>query len=143
MKIPEQTSDYLFKLTPDADNGWLGIQLRSLSSFATLVALIAIASAACSSNSSQPSPPLTTEEQHGRELFQASCAICHNAYKKEPLPGPPLVAMFRKKELPSGLPATDDHVRDTILTGRRNMPAFKAVLDERQLNELLAYLHTL
>jgi len=76
-------------------------------------------------------------------VFQASCAICHNAYKKEPLQGPPLVAIFQKKELPSGLPATDDHVRDTILTGRRNMPAFKAVLDERQLNELLAYLHTL
>jgi mono/diheme cytochrome c family protein len=27
--------------------------------------------------------------------------------------------------------------------GRRNMPKFNDVLDEKQLNDLLAYLHTL
>jgi mono/diheme cytochrome c family protein len=83
------------------------------------------------------------EEQRGRDLFQANCAICHNPYKNEPLQGPPLVKLFRKQELPSGIPATDEHVRDTILMGRRNMPKFNDVLDEKQLNDLLAYLHTL
>jgi len=29
------------------------------------------------------------------------------------------------------------------MTGRRNMPPFNAVLDEKQLNDLMAFLHTL
>jgi len=86
---------------------------------------------------------LTIEERHGQEVFETSCAICHNAYKKEPLQGPPLVGMFRKQTLPSGMPATDEHVRDTILTGRRNMPPFNVILDEKQLSDLMAFLHTL
>ncbi|HWY71796.1 MAG TPA: cytochrome c [Terriglobales bacterium] len=86
---------------------------------------------------------MSIEEQHGREVYETSCAICHNAYKKEPLQGPALIGMFRKQALPSGMPATDEHVRDTILTGRRNMPPFNVVLDERQLNDLMAFLHTL
>jgi hypothetical protein len=34
-------------------------------------------------------------------------------------------------------------VRDTILFGRRNMPSFNGILDVQQVNELLAFLHTL
>jgi mono/diheme cytochrome c family protein len=100
-------------------------------------------STACNSSSPSKPRPLTVEEQRGRELFQANCAICHNAYKKEPLQGPPLVGLFRKPELPSGIPATDQHVKETILIGRRNMPAFSDLLDEQQINGLLAFLHTL
>jgi mono/diheme cytochrome c family protein len=104
----------------------------------TLLSLLA-----CNSNSSAKSRPLTAQEQRGRDLFQANCAICHNPYKNEPLQGPSLMRVFRKPELPSGIPATDEHVRDTILTGRRNMPPFNDLLDEQQINELLAFLHTL
>ena len=99
--------------------------------------------AACNSSSSAPRRPLTVQEQNGREIYDGSCAICHNAYKKEPLQGPALVGMFRKEALPSGMPATDEHVRDTILTGRRNMPPFNVVLDEKQIDDLMAFLHTL
>jgi len=76
-------------------------------------------------------------------VYDASCAICHNAFKKEPLQGPALVGILRKQALPSGMPATDEHVRDAILTGRRNMPPFNTVLDEKQINDLMAFLHTL
>ena len=86
---------------------------------------------------------MTVEEQRGRDLFQTNCAICHNAYKKEPLQGPPVVGIFRKQELPSGMPATDQHVHDVILLGRRNMPPFNEILDETQVDELIAFLHTL
>jgi mono/diheme cytochrome c family protein len=86
---------------------------------------------------------LTVEEQRGRDLFQTNCAICHNAYEKEPLQGPPVVGIFRKQELPSGMPATDQHVHDVILLGRRNMPPFNGILDEAQVDELIAFLHTL
>ena len=86
---------------------------------------------------------LNAQELRGRDIFQANCALCHNAYKKEPLQGPPLVGVFQKQELPSGMPATDRHVRDTIITGRRNMPSFNGILDEKQVDDLLAFLHTL
>lgn len=51
--------------------------------------------------------------------------------------------MFRKQSLPSGMPATDEHVRNTIVSGRRNMPPFNGVLDDKQIDDLEAFLHTL
>jgi mono/diheme cytochrome c family protein len=51
--------------------------------------------------------------------------------------------MFSKQALPSGMPATDEHVRNTIVSGRRNMPPFNGVLDDKQIDDLLAFLHTL
>jgi mono/diheme cytochrome c family protein len=98
---------------------------------------------ACNSKSSKPPRPLTAQELRGREIFAANCAVCHNAYKQEPLQGPALVGMFSKQSLPSGLPATDQHVRNTIISGRRNMPPFNGVLDDQQIDDLLAFLHTL
>jgi mono/diheme cytochrome c family protein len=41
------------------------------------------------------------------------------------------------------MPANDDRVRTTILHGRGMMPAFGDQLDDQQLHDLLAYLHTL
>jgi len=122
------------------DNRWLRTRQLLLS---VSVCLTVLSFAACTSSSSSPRRPLTVQEQHGREVYDASCAICHNAYKNEPLQGPALVGMFRKEALPSGMPATDEHVRDTILTGRRNMPPFNVVLDEKQIDDLMAFLHTL
>jgi mono/diheme cytochrome c family protein len=134
------------KATTDADNRWLRSRFQCLLLpvlfLASSIVLLSL-STGCNSSSSAKPRPLTVEEQRGRDLFQANCAICHNPYKNEPLQGPPLVKLFRKQELPSGLPVNDEHVRDTILMGRRNMPRFNDVLDEKQINDLLAYLHTL
>lgn len=105
--------------------------------------LFVLGFAACNSKPSKPARPLTAQELRGREIFAANCAVCHNAYKQEPLQGPPLVAMFRKQSLPSGMPATDEHVRNTIVSGRRNMPPFNSVLDDKHIDDLLAFLHTL
>jgi mono/diheme cytochrome c family protein len=128
--------------SPDfLDNSWLRPYSQLL--LAIFVCLAALCFTSCTSSSSAPRRRLTVEEQHGREVYETSCAVCHNAYKKEPLQGPALVGMFRKKALPSGMPTTDEHVRDTILTGRRNMPPFNVLLDDKQLNDLMAFLHTL
>jgi len=108
-----------------------------------LLVVLALILSGCSAEGSGPTRPLNTEELRGRDVFQADCSQCHNAYKKEPLQGPPLVGLFHKKELPSGIPATDQHVRDTILLGRRNMPPFNGMLDDRQLSDLMTFLHTL
>ena len=43
----------------------------------------------------------------------------------------------------NGMPANDDRVTDIILLGRAKMPAFQQKLTQQQLDELMAYLHTL
>jgi mono/diheme cytochrome c family protein len=52
-----------------------------------------------------------------------------------------LQAITKVKAMPSGAPPTDERLTDTILDGRGMMPA--AQLNDEQLADLLAYLHTL
>lgn len=92
---------------------------------------------------SKPISDLTPQERQGYVVFQSHCARCHYANSERGLRGPGLQGLYKRKYLPSGAPANDDRVRATILRGRNMMPAFGDALDERQLNELLAYLHTL
>lgn len=92
---------------------------------------------------SKPLSELTPVEMQGREIFLANCSMCHYANKTKALRGPGLQGLFKKKYLPSGAPANDDRVRETILHGRNMMPPFADRLDNQQIDELLAYLHTL
>jgi len=41
------------------------------------------------------------------------------------------------------MPANDDRARDIIKDGRNKMRGFGNVLTDEQINDLLAYLHTL
>jgi mono/diheme cytochrome c family protein len=41
------------------------------------------------------------------------------------------------------MPANDDRVTDVIRMGRNKMPGYSQVLNQQQINDLLAYLHTL
>jgi mono/diheme cytochrome c family protein len=83
-------------------------------------------------------------EQHGSELFDLHCVECHETanpdLKKQP---PKLEGLFHSKTLPSGAPATDEQVRRTIIEGRGTMPAFDGRLSERDVSDLIKYLHTL
>ena len=92
---------------------------------------------------SKPLNELTPTEMHGYTVYRRQCAQCHNANSEQPLHGPGLQGIFKKPYLPSGAPANDDRVRAAILGGRNMMPAFGNVLDDQQVNDLLAYLHTL
>jgi len=52
--------------------------------------------------------------------------------------------VFKREDLPiSGMPANDDRVKDVIRIGRNKMDGFGNVLTDEQINDLLAYLHTL
>ncbi len=52
--------------------------------------------------------------------------------------------IFKKQYLPmSGMPANDERVTDVIKMGRNKMPGFGQELTQEQINDLLAYLHTL
>jgi mono/diheme cytochrome c family protein len=91
----------------------------------------------------KPLSQLTPEELRGHTVYGQYCARCHYANSQGGLHGPGLEGVFREKYLPSGAPANDDRVTAVIERGRSMMPAFGNDLDQQQLQELLAYLHTL
>ncbi|HVB34003.1 MAG TPA: c-type cytochrome [Patescibacteria group bacterium] len=86
---------------------------------------------------------LNAQQARGRRIFQMRCASCHHAYSSSGSMGPSLHKLFRRRYLPSGLPANDRFVEGTIVNGRGMMPAAGGDLTEQQLADLLAYLHTL
>jgi len=107
--------------------------------------LLAIA-AGCGGNSEDKSDAelgLNAQQSNGRAIFHQYCAACHPAYSSRGDKGPGLKKLFRKDYLPSGLPANDRFVSQSIRGGRGMMPAFGDALSDSQLADLLAYLHTL
>lgn len=92
---------------------------------------------------SKPVSELTPQEAQGRVVYEQDCANCHYANKTGDLHGPSLFGVYRKKYLPSGAPANDERVIPVIMRGRNMMPGFGNQLSNQQLQDLLAYLHTL
>jgi mono/diheme cytochrome c family protein len=86
---------------------------------------------------------LNPQQARGRHIFDQDCAMCHEAYSGRALRGPSLEGVFKKPYLPSGTPANDARVREVIMLGRSKMRAFGDVLSPQQVDDLLAYLHTL
>ena len=87
---------------------------------------------------------LSPQQAAGRKIFDAECARCHEPYSTRGKKGPGLKGMFQRKYLPlSGLPANDERVSDIIRLGRNEMPGYSQKLDAQELQDLLAYLHTL
>lgn len=103
-----------------------------------LAAAAALAVAGC-----HATPALTAQQTQGKELYSANCATCHeqNALGLNPAP-PNLHKIFKGSTLPSGAPATDAQVQQTVLQGRGMMPSFKGRITTDQMSALLAYLHT-
>ena len=93
----------------------------------------------------EPTPlaQLTPQQTHGHAVFQTRCAACHYDRQSGPLHGPSLLGLYKKPALPSGAAATDERVTATITQGRNLMPAMGGQLDDADLNDLIAYLHTL
>lgn len=80
----------------------------------------------------------------GRRIYDQYCDRCHEPYSTRGKKGPGLKGVFQHKYLRlSGLPANDDRVSDIIRLGRNEMPAFSQTLNQQQIDDLLAYLHTL
>lgn len=87
---------------------------------------------------------LNAQQSAGRRIYDDRCDRCHAPYSSHGRKGPSLKGVFRTPYLAaSGLPANDDRVGDIIRDGRTKMPGFAQVLDRRQVEDLLSYLHTL
>lgn len=90
---------------------------------------------------SKPASEWTAQEARGAAVYQAKCARCHYPTSTQPLHGPGLQALTKLKAMPSGAPPTDERLTAVVLHGRGDMPA--TFLSDDQMNDLLAYLHTL
>lgn len=111
---------------------------------ACFLLMLACALAGC--KSTPPPTPLSqlnAQQTHGYAVFQTHCATCHYDRRDAALHGPSLLRVFKKPDLPSGAPANDERVRATVLHGRGLMPAVGSTMDPQDIDDVLAYLHTL
>jgi mono/diheme cytochrome c family protein len=87
---------------------------------------------------------LNPQQAVGRKIYDNECDRCHEPYSTRGKKGPGLKGVFKNKYLSmSGLPANDDRVADIIRLGRKEMPAYSQKLSDQDLQDLLAYMHTL
>src|ERR1700683_3048557 len=87
---------------------------------------------------------LNPRQSAGRKIYDSHCDRCHEAYSTRGKKGPGLKGIFQQKYLSlSGLPANDERVTDIIRLGRNQMPAYTQTLSPQDIQDLLAYLHTL
>ena len=87
---------------------------------------------------------LNLQQIAGRRVYDAHCDRCHEPYSSRGKQGPSMNGVFKKSYLElSGLPANDERVREIILYGRSKMPGYNQTLTPQQVDDLLAYLHTL
>jgi mono/diheme cytochrome c family protein len=114
---------------------------------AALAACLAVAAlAGCDVERRQSDAELGLNPQQaaGRKIYDNYCDRCHRPYSTKGEKGPGLKGLFQRQYLPlSGLPANDDRVGEIIRYGRHEMPGYSQTLNPQDLQDLLAYLHTL
>jgi mono/diheme cytochrome c family protein len=87
---------------------------------------------------------LNQQQAEGRRLYDNYCDRCHEPYSSRGKKGPGLKGVFKHQYLSlSGLPANDERMTDIIKYGRAKMEGFNRVMNDQQIKDLLAYLHTL
>jgi streptogramin lyase len=64
--------------------------------------------------------------------------MCHNEFAESG--GPSLVGLFKRTTLTSGETLNEETVRNRIRNGSANMPAYRDVFDEGDLNDVVAWL---
>lgn len=74
----------------------------------------------------------------GREIYFYKCWMCHNELAQGG--APKLVGLFQRPTLVSGDPVNDATVRAKILNGSADMPAYKHVLNDADLADLMSWL---
>jgi len=108
-----------------------------------LAATLILAGCDAEPNKTDAELGLNAQQAAGRRVYETRCADCHFAYIGRDLKGPSLQGLFKRPFMKNGIPANDDRVSDIILLGRAKMPAFQNKLTQQQLDDLMAYLHTL
>ena len=139
---------------------------RATSTRFRLLAVIVLAGLACTASAQQqarqqparaePAPPAKDYDQRaleiyefrkaaesgparGEEIYFYKCWMCHNELAQGG--APKLVGLFQRPNLVSGDPVNDVTVKQKILNGSSNMPAYKHVLNDADLADLMSWLH--
>jgi mono/diheme cytochrome c family protein len=132
---------------PSQQNGSaVGTRLHLLLTGALAATLAIVALLACDveRRRSDAELGLNAQQASGRRIYDADCDRCHQPYSRRGRKGPGLKGIFQSKYLSlSGLPANDERVNDIIRLGRNEMPGFSQKLNQQDIEDLLAYLHTL
>ena len=93
-----------------------------------------------------PRPAAKTDPESigkGKNIFDAKCKFCHNAYNTEPLVGPGLKGILKNKVLPvSKRQATPENIRRQLIQPFSRMPSFE-YLSEEEMEDITAFLNTL
>lgn len=111
---------------------------------ATGLALAALAGCDVERRKSDAELGLSPQQASGRKIYDNYCDRCHRPDSTKGKKGPGLKGVFQNKFLPqTGLPANDDRVTDIIRNGRPDMPGYSQVLSGQDMQDLLAYMHTL
>jgi mono/diheme cytochrome c family protein len=116
----------------------------ALAAFFSLGVLAALCACDVERRRSDAELGLNSQQAAGRRIYDNNCDRCHEAYSTKGKKGPGLKGVFQQKYLPlSGLPANDDRVSDIIRLGRKEMPGYIQKLSQQEIENLLAYMHTL
>jgi len=87
---------------------------------------------------------LNAQQINGRKLYDNYCDRCHEPYSSRGKKGPSMKGVFQRPYLPiSGLPANDERITDIVKNGRAKMESFGQVMNDQQVKDLVAYMHTL
>ena len=108
------------------------------------MALLALCACDVERRKSDAELGLNAQQSAGRKIYDSNCDRCHEPYSTRGKKGPGLKGVFQSKYLPiSGLPANDERVTDIIRLGRKEMPGYSQTLSQQDIEDLLAYMHTL
>jgi len=128
----------LGKLLAQNRDGWI------VALTAVLLAALGLAGCDVERRKSDAELGLNPQQATGRKIYDNYCDRCHRPYSTKGKKGPGLKGVFQNKYLPqTGLPANDERVTDIIRSGRPDMPGYSQVLSGQDMQDLLAYMHTL
>ena len=123
---------------------WILLSAIGVFSLMSLVGTLLLSGCDVERRKSDAELGLNPQQAAGRHVYDQTCDQCHEPYSTRGKKGPGLKGVFKKQYLSeSGLPANDERVGEIIRAGRSKMPAFGQTLDQQQVEDLLAYMHTL
>jgi len=111
---------------------------------AALAACLTLAGCDVERRKSDAELGLNPQQASGRKIYDNYCDRCHRPDSTKGKKGPGLKGVFQHQFLPqTGLPANDERVTDLIRNGRPDMPGYSQVMSAQDMQDLLAYMHTL
>jgi mono/diheme cytochrome c family protein len=138
MRVIERTEGHGDQKRRAECRSWVGAAL------AACLALAGLAACDVERRKSDAELGLNPQQAAGRKIYDNYCDRCHRPDSTKGKKGPGLKGLFQHQYLPqTGLPANDDRVSDIIRNGRPDMTGYGQVLNAQDMQDLMAYLHTL